>query len=320
MRVLIPGLLVLAGYLEAPRPPSPQITWTGPLPAVKWDSLPTDGDPWLTDESLVFVKIQEPGTYRVTFSTGTLAKAEAETQDGQALFILTQGLFPLNNFSITATTSFLPDVDPFRGFEDLDGSIIGGFFPKGYYPVPLAVEIVIVPLNVEWKLCIRPCGFLDQWTKQCKPSPVRRRFSLNLVAVGQNMPARFLNLEGGKNYCTGHFSLTNPSREPADPFTPHLFLRDRTRFLSGLSADSQPLNGMLFAEQILDRGSTHIKPVESQKARAAWCNECHVFVPNDDKDPDVIIIRTYPGPKKPESDDPFRFLNGLTIGGVGLTF
>jgi hypothetical protein len=77
---------------------------------------------------------------------------------------------------------------------------------------------------------------------------------------------------------------------------------------------------MLFAEQILDRGSTHIKPVESQKARAAWCNECHVFVPNDDKDPDVIIIRTYPGPKKPESDDPFRFLNGLTIGGVGLTF
>jgi hypothetical protein len=339
MWVLIPGLvLALAGLwpqtafairIKPLRPPGITIHWTGPLPAIKWDSLSSNDDSSQTDQALVIIKFKEPGTYRVTFTAGAVAKAEAETQDGQALFMLTQGPFPLRHFSITATTSCLPDADPrgaFRGFMDLDGSISGRPFSTPYYPVPLAVELVIVPLQCQ--LLELPSGSLVRPDKrfQYKSTSIHRRFSLDLAAVGKSLHTRFLGIQGGDEYTTGPFSLAAPSSEPADPFAPHLFRWNKIRRLSKLLNDVQPLNGILYADQSLSTGTTNIQPVEWQKTRAAEyldtkvCDECRVFVPNEENEPDVIIIRTYPEPKKPESDDPFRFLNGLTIGGVGITF
>jgi len=315
MRVFIPGLLVLAGlwpqgawgYLEAPPPP---LTCS-----------PSSMGP-----HLVFIRIKdtaaELGTYRVTFSAGPLAEAEAKTQGGQVLFVLDALPLARNCFSITATPE--PIEIERNIFEDLDGSITGRpVFSKWVYPVPLAVEVVLLPLiTVEWKKMDERPG---ETAPIPFPSPIAQRFTLGLTVLGQHFLASFLNLEGPVDYCTGGFSMNGPVSEPTDVFAKDSDPSSMTKPWSGLPDRVQLLNGLLCVDKSLGIAITDIQAVGWYKGTAretSWPQptEARGFYVKFDQEPEFIVLGAYPEPKKPASGDAFRHLNGITIGGVGLDF
>jgi hypothetical protein len=262
-----------------------------------------------TEPILVIVSVKdtriepgEYGDYRVTLSAGTVAKAEAETQDGKAQFMLSGVDFPRQNFSIRVTTSSLPVSGQVRrGFEDLDGSITGNP-PSVPPPVPLSVEIFMIPLNVKWRHYKLPPGFLClEPTTYFEPTSIRQRWHLELVPVGKTFAARFSDLEGGDEYCTMPFSPGNLDKDSTNLLGKDFAPWSRTKRLPDLPANATEL----LASASID--PMHIQPADWRKGIAGeWpnpslCEECRLLVPLDQQKPELIILRRFPEPKPPEN-------------------
>ena len=303
-------------------PPHPVIFWSGPIAQPSFD-FQNHSIPAGNDEFLVFVVVQgdnkAPSANRVALLSGNKVKAEAETSSGIVVFFGKGDLFKEKNLLIRVVTFEVNEFQIF-GCCGWDGSRSGCF--RCFIP-PERVEISI--LSPEKSKTTELPGFLSKAVTTSKECPVKKRIYLDLLL--REKYDEFEKLTAGtaeKEFRSRALSLPC-CRSEADTIWPQSVARSLW-FPSQRRPNLTWNWKLLGADQTLGAETIEVRPADWRKGtpgdsfNPGLHDQCRLLLRLAEQEPEEIIILTYPEPKKSEPDDAFRYLNGLTIGGVSITF